>query len=158
MPRVFTPRSVRTTAPVTAQIETYISLWNTVPWEGDGTTGFRIAGLAPIDGELVEAVFIPDDPVTPKSDRRWLIHVLNRGAAGTATTEMTQVLSTATSLTSCVPVQIGLNATDANLLVSSGDVIAWRAVFEIDGTPDDINSSKMPTGVLVLTFMEVRGS
>lgn len=158
MPRVFTPRSVQISVPVTAQIETYIASWNTVPWAGNGTTGFRIAGLAPITGELVEAVFIPDDPVTAVATKRWRIHVLNRGAGGTATTEMTQVLTTATSLTSCVPVNLTLSATDANLLVESGDVIVWRAVFQIDAGETDTNATTRPTGTLVLTFMDVTGS
>lgn len=158
MPRSFYPRRAVVAAPVSAQMEQYISQWSDVSYTGAGSVAYRIVGVAPIDGELVGVTFIPDRDLTPTATKRWRIHVLNRGEGGTGTTAMTDVYETSAALTACVPVTFTLHENTNHLVVTAGEVIAWRAVMQIDAGAADTNPSARPSGVLILNFINATGS
>jgi hypothetical protein len=154
MPRrfypIFTDEAI-VTAPVTLQTYQYIPQWNDVAYTGAGSTAYRIVAEAPFDGRIDGVFFVPDNSITAISTKRWRIHLVNRGQFGTDTpVEITQAWKTSTNLTACAWVELPVSTTKSNVEVTQGDIIAWRAVQEIDAGADNTNPSARPTGMLIV--------
>lgn len=119
------------TAPAFKDVVSHIDIWNNVPFSGAGSTAYRIAGEAPIDGYLDAAYLILDNTSTASAEtgRYWTITLVNAGPSGTSTqVTMTTAIKTDVTRNHLTVITFPIILTGNARKVLQGDIIALKAV------------------------------
>lgn len=96
-----------------------------------------IMGIAPFAGVITSVKYIPDTDITGANTNTRKTSLINRGSAGSGTTEMAALSFTSgINGTAFAAKTITLSATSANLAFAAGDVLAWKSEAVASGLAD----------------------
>jgi hypothetical protein len=96
-----------------------------------------ILGIAPFAGTVTSVKYIPDTDITGANTNTRKVSVINRGSAGSGTTEMAALSFTSgINGTAFAAKTITLSGTAANLAFVAGDVLAFKSEAVASGLAD----------------------
>lgn len=116
------------TAPLTRTLTT------TIPAQGTaGTTGDQVLGAAPFAGTVTAASLTPEAAITGANTNNRKFAIVNKGANGAGSREVAAItFASGTDAAAFDEAALRLTATEANLAVAAGDILA--VVETVNGT------------------------
>lgn len=104
---------------------------------GAAVDGVEPATEAPFDGTVSRVAYIPDAAITGANTNTRTLSLINKAQDGTGSTSVASLaLVSAVNPAANDETDLTLSATPANLVVASGDVLAWSSVHAASGLAD----------------------
>jgi hypothetical protein len=113
------------------------TLRQVIPASAQAAGADIIMGIAPFAGVITSVKYIPDTDITGANTNTRKVSLINRGSAGSGTTEMAAITFTSgVNGTAFAAKTVTLSATEANLAFAAGDVLAFKSEAVASGLAD----------------------